>query len=407
MHMKALADLRVIELSEAAAAAFAGRLSADAGAEVVLVEPPEGHQLRREGPFRGQTENPESSAAHLHANAGKRSVTLELETQADLLRALLLTADIFITDASADLLDPLGLSWSALHAQHRTLVMTRVTPFGDTGPYRRYAATNLVCLALGGQLKITGDPSRPPLSNFGSQAEYQAGLSVFAGTVANLLLRDSSGEGEYLDLSIQDVVATNLEHRSPALNLGLVANRAGLSVSATYGVYPCADGWVYVTAFAPALWERLKKIAPLSELNEDRFSTQEGRLEHNDELQAILTGWTLSKTSEEMRELALRGDPVTAAETPASLLDSGGRLSIGSTTPSQARSPSSAAPGSTQTPSRRPPHRSWEKQTRSFSPRYRRRAADGLAVGAAAPCGTASRRLVDLLGRPLPRPDAA
>ena len=100
--MKALADLRVIELSEAAAAAFAGRLCADAGAEVVLVEPPQGHPLRREGPFRGQAEDLESSAAHLHANAGKRSVTLELETQAELLRALLLAADIFITDASAD-----------------------------------------------------------------------------------------------------------------------------------------------------------------------------------------------------------------------------------------------------------------------------------------------------------------
>ncbi len=121
---------------------------------------------------------------------------------------------------------------------------------------------------------------------------------------------------------VQDVVATNLEQRSPALNLGLVANRAGLSVSATYGVYPCADGWVYITAFAPALWERFKKIAPLSELDEERFSTQEGRLEHNDELQAILTGWTLTKTSDELRACALRGDPVTVAETPARLLGS-------------------------------------------------------------------------------------
>ena len=320
--MKVLADLRVVELSEAAAAAFAGRLCADAGAEVVLVEPPEGHPLRLEGPFRGETTDPETSAMHLHVNAGKRSVTLELGAQTEVLRKLLLRADVFITDQPADTLDPLGLSWKTLHEQQPSLLMTRVTPFGDTGPFRRYAGTNLVSLALGGQLKITGDPSKPPLSNFGSQAEYQAGLSAFAGTVANLLLRDDSGEGEYLDLSIQDVVATNLEQRSPALNLGLVANRAGLSVSATYGVYPCADGWVYITAFAPALWERFKKIAPLSELDEERFSTQEGRLEHNDELQAILTGWTLSKTSEELRALALRGDPVTVAETPARLLGS-------------------------------------------------------------------------------------
>ena len=320
--MKVLADLRIVELSEAAAAAFAGRLCADSGAEVVLVEPPEGHPLRLEGPFRGETTDPETSAVHLHVNAGKRSVTLALGAQTEVLRKLLLRADVFITDQPADTLDPLGLSWKTLHEQQPSLLMTRVTPFGDTGPFRRYAGTNLVSLALGGQLKITGDPSKPPLSNFGSQAEYQAGLSAFAGTVANLLLRDDFGEGEYLDLSIQDVVATNLEQRSPALNLGLVANRAGLSVSATYGVYPCADGWVYITAFAPALWERFKKIAPLSELDEERFSTQEGRLEHNDELQAILTGWTLSKTSDELRALALRGDPVTVAETPARLLGS-------------------------------------------------------------------------------------
>ena len=320
--MKDLADLRVVELGEAAAAAFAGRLCADAGAEVILVEPPEGHALRREGPFRGETIDPETSAAHLHVNAGKRSVTLKLESQAGLLRALLLKADIFLTDAPAHVLDPLGLSWDSLHAERPSLLMTRVTPFGDTGPFRRYTGTNLICLALGGQLKITGDPSKPPLANFGSQAEYQGGLSAFAGTVGNVLLRDESGEGDYLDLSIQDVVATNLEHRSPALNLGLVANRAGLSVSATYGVYPCADGWVYITAFAPALWERFKKIAPLSELDEERFSTQEGRLQHNDELQAILTGWTLTKTSDELRAYALRGDPVTVAETPERLLAS-------------------------------------------------------------------------------------
>lgn len=320
--MNVLADLRVVELSRTAAGAFAGRLAADAGAEVILVEPPEGHPLRQEGPFRGESEDPESAAVHLHVNAGKRSVTLELETQTEVLRKLLLRADVFITDLPADVLDPLGLSWKILHEQQPSLVMTRVTPFGDTGPFRRYVATNLISLALGGQLKITGDSNRTPLSNFGSQAEYQAGLSAFAGTMANLLLRDSSGEGEYLDLSIQDVVATNLEHRGPALNLGLVASRAGLNVSATYGVYPCADGWVYITAFAPPLWARLKSMVQLSELDDERFSTQAARLEHNDELQAILTGWTLSKTSDELREFAQRGDPLTVAETPERLLRS-------------------------------------------------------------------------------------
>jgi len=318
--MNVLDDIRVAELSRTAAAAFAGRLCAGAGAEVLLVEPPEGHPLRQEGPFLNDEPDPETSAAHLHVNAGKRSVTLDVESQPGVLLQVLERADVFLTDLPAHQLDPLGLSWRALHERQPALTMTRVTPFGDTGPYRRCAATNLVCLALGGQLKITGDQDKPPLSNFGAQAEYQAGLSAFAGTVANLLLRDASGEGEYLDLSVLDVVATNLEHRSPALNLGLVANRAGLSVSATYGVYPCADGWVYLTAFAPPLWDRLKEMCRLPELDDERFSTQAARLEHNDELQALLTGWTLSKTSDELRDFALRGYPLTVAETPARLL---------------------------------------------------------------------------------------
>jgi len=317
-----LDDLRVVELTTTSAAAFAGRFCADAGAEVILVEPPAGHPLRYEGPFRDNITDPETSAAHLHVNAGKRSVSLDIEHQASVLRHLIMSADVFLTDVPLSVLDPLDLRWEVLQVWHPALVMTQITPFGNTGPYRHYAGTNLVEMALGGQLKITGDPGKAPLCNFGAQAEYQAGLAAFAGTVANLLLRDATGEGEYLDLSVQDVVAMNLEGRSLTFNLGVMAERAGLNVSAVYGVYPCADGWVFLSAFAPALWEQLKEAAPLPELLDDRFQTQAGRLEHNDELQAILTAWTLSKTSDELRVFAQKGYPITVAETPERLLRS-------------------------------------------------------------------------------------
>ena len=132
--MRALDDLRVVELSETAAAAFAGRLCADAGAEVVLVEPPEGHPLRREGPFCGPASQ-NVSAVHLHVNAGKRSVTLDSETQADELRALVDSADVFLTDWATSALEPLGLDTGALQKRAPRLVFTQVTPFGDTGPY--------------------------------------------------------------------------------------------------------------------------------------------------------------------------------------------------------------------------------------------------------------------------------
>jgi len=316
--MRVFDDLHVVELSDTAAAAIAGRLCADAGADVTLVEPPAGHPLRREGPCVG-----DDSTVHLHVNAGKHSRVFDFETQADELRKLVEDADVFLTDWPTSRLERLGLGPTSLRDRVPSVIITQVTHFGDYGPYRDYAGSNLVALALGGQLKITGDPDRPPLSNYGAQAEYQAGLSAFAGTVANVLLRDADGRGDTLDISVLDVVATNSEHRGPALNLGAVANRAGLSVSATYGVYPCADGFVYLTAFAPPLWERLKSMVGLPELEKERFATQAARLENNDELQAVLTGWTLSKTSDELRGFARRGDPLTVMETPERLLTSG------------------------------------------------------------------------------------
>jgi formyl-CoA transferase len=264
----------------------------------------------------------ETSPVHLHLNAGKRSVTLDIEADTDTLRRLIASADVLITDLPLAVLDPLDLRWEALREANPALVMTQITPFGNTGPYRHYAGTNLVEMALGGQLKITGDPGRPPLCNFGVQAEYQAGLAAFAGTVANLLLRDATGAGEYLDLSVQDVVAMNLEGRSLTFNLGVMAERAGLNVSAVYGVYPCADGWVFLSAFAPALWEQLTDAIGMDELMDERFQSQAGRLEHTDELQAVLTAWTLSKTSEELRVFAQKGYPITVAETPQRLLAS-------------------------------------------------------------------------------------
>jgi len=315
-------DLRVVEISQTAAAGFAGRLFADAGAEVVLVEPPDGHPLRHEGPFSSDVFDVETSAWHLHVNAGKRSVVVDLASDAGALPSLVASADLLLTDLRAADLDPHGLAWRDLHVQYPALLMTRVSPFGDTGPYRTYQATNLVSMALGGQLKITGDPGRAPLCNFGVQAQYQGGLAAFAGTLANLLLRDATGEGEYLDLSVQDVVANNLEGRSLTFNLGVMAERAGLNVSAVYGVYPCADGWVFISAFAPALWEQLKAATQIPELLEERFATQSGRLDHNDELEAIIMAWTLAHSSDDLRKLAQRGYPLTVSETPERLLAS-------------------------------------------------------------------------------------
>ena len=235
-----LDGLRVIELAETPAAAYAGRLLHGMGAEVVMIEPPAGSPLRRRP----------HAALHLHLNRGKRSLRLNLRTAAArrLFDGLLADADALISDADRSL-DP-----DALREAHPNLQLCTITPYGRRGPKAGWRATELTAYAAGGYLRITGDPDREPVKAWGEQAHFQAGLHAALGLLAALHARDQGqAAGQHVDVAIVEAVAFLLgggyqnawfRDQEPMRNgPRLVGFGPGQLYPST--IRPCADGWVH------------------------------------------------------------------------------------------------------------------------------------------------------------------
>jgi crotonobetainyl-CoA:carnitine CoA-transferase CaiB-like acyl-CoA transferase len=295
--------VRVVEVAGGIPAAFATHLLAGCGADVVRVE---GHA---EGPALTDTEE-------VYLVAGKRRVHGDVD-----LRSLVLAADIVIEDGAPGRLDALGLAPRELRTAKPPLVVVSVTPFGQTGPYRHYKATNIVSFALGGIMSLTGDPAREPLVSGGSQAQYLGGLHAFSAAATAYLGALLQGEGDWVDLSLQECAAGMLELYGPSAAYGDVAmKRMGNQTRAEWGIYPCADGWAGVFALqrqVRALFEAMDD----PELIDGPWLDPLYRLEHLDELVAKIYVFMLEHTQDELLEIGLRDKvPIGVALTPADLL---------------------------------------------------------------------------------------
>ncbi|MPZ98897.1 MAG: hypothetical protein GEU80_06065 [Dehalococcoidia bacterium] len=243
-----LQGTRVIELSTDVAGAFTGKLLAAYGADVILVEPPDGNPLRH---FEPRLHGPDGSVLAAYLHAGKRSVVLDPHTEGDRerLRRLLGGADVVLDSHAPGELAARGIDPAALIKERPSLVVTSITPFGLTGPRAGWRATALTAFAAGGQMGVCGDPDEPPLKTAGHQAHYQAGLHAFAATMTALYAARHTGVGDHLDLSVQEVQAVTLEGSGAnALVRGSEAGRNGNRTFAQWGIHECADGYVGVAA---------------------------------------------------------------------------------------------------------------------------------------------------------------
>jgi crotonobetainyl-CoA:carnitine CoA-transferase CaiB-like acyl-CoA transferase len=255
----ALAPYRVLDLT-GALGPLAGKMLADLGADVVRVEPPEGSALRRLPPFADGVAEPEGSLAWWAYAAGTRSVTLDLETadgRAGLL-SLVRAADFLLESLPPGTLDRLGLGWPALHRENRRLILTSISPFGQSGPHRDWRGPELVTQAMGGMVYAVGDPDRPPVRVGGSQASCQAAGQAVLGTLVAHFEREQTGEGRWVDASAQHAVTTTLLSATalPALH-GFTPHREGSAVR-TSGfrrriLFRAKDGFVALTVGGGAL----------------------------------------------------------------------------------------------------------------------------------------------------------
>jgi crotonobetainyl-CoA:carnitine CoA-transferase CaiB-like acyl-CoA transferase len=214
-----LADIRVIELADEQAE-YCGRVLAGLGADVIKVEPPGGSPTRRIGPFYQDRPHPERSLFFWQYNLGKRSVALDLGAEADRSRFLdlLARADVLLESTPRGYLDRLGLGQDALLARFPSLVVARMSPFGDAGPWADYKGSDLVHLALGGPAMNTGyDPEPdghydlPPIAPQMWHAYHIAGEQLALGILGALAYRRGTGTGQYLSCAIHEAVAKNPE----------------------------------------------------------------------------------------------------------------------------------------------------------------------------------------------------
>ena len=204
----ALGHLRVLDLA-GPEGHYCGKFFADLGADVVKVEPPGGDPARFIGPFAGDTTDPERSLYFVNFNTNKKSLTLDITSRAgrdDLLR-LVPAADVLVESFAPGYMDGMNLGFKALSAINPALVMTSITPFGQSGPYRDYLGSELIAQAMGGLMYVQGDDNKPPCVAPCDQASQLSSLHAAYGTLAALANRNKTGLGQHIDVSMQEIVA--------------------------------------------------------------------------------------------------------------------------------------------------------------------------------------------------------
>jgi len=301
-----LDGVRVLEIGGGIAAGYATRWMAGFGADVVRVEGPPGALTADE---------------EVYLAAGKRRV----DVHGHELRELALAADVIVEDGKPGAMAARGLAPRQLRKERPAVVVVSITPFGQTGPYADFEATNVVAFAMGGIMSLTGRPDRPPLTNAGSQAYYLGGLNGFGAAMAAYYGAVMQGEGDWVDVSLQECGAGMLElygARTECTDLG-PGLRSGNHVSAVWGIYPTLDGFGGVCCLArqiPAFF----RVVGDPELLEERFMDPMLRLENDDELQGRIYAWFLTKTKADLLELGPKNKvPFGAVMTPGDLLKNG------------------------------------------------------------------------------------
>jgi crotonobetainyl-CoA:carnitine CoA-transferase CaiB-like acyl-CoA transferase len=244
----ALDDIRVLDLTREAGV-YCTKLLADLGADVIRIEPPGGGELRQRPPFVRDLPALESSLLHIYFNTSKRGITLDITT-ADgqaLLKRLAEKADIVIEDWPVGYLDSLGIGYEALARVRPDIIFTSITGFGQTGPHAHYQWSDLVAVAMSGIMTLAGFPDRPPYRPYAPQAYYGGSIQACVGTLLALTHRDLTGEGQRIDLSLQEALSMAQETAMQTWDFQKVVRKrtgGGPRLGIT-GLSECADGYVY------------------------------------------------------------------------------------------------------------------------------------------------------------------
>lgn len=322
-----LSDLRVLDLTDLKGALCA-KLLGDMGADVIKIEPLSGDAARKIGPFLNNTPHPDRSLLFWFYNTSKRGITLDLHAAAGqaVLKQLVEKADVVVESFAPGTLVELGLGYEVMKQINPKLVLTSITPFGQTGPYKDYQSSDTVAEALGGMIYVNGAPDEPPLRGFGLQAYHSASFFATIGTMSALWARDTMGEGQWVDISIQEAVAACVEHVAPFYHqgLGVETRRGSLHWSRYFRVARCKDGYIMHCSLGD--WTSLVEWVNIDNKAQDLTEPQWEDLQHRkanaEHLFDVLDDWAKNYTIAELMEGAqLRRIPYAMVRSPEALVE--------------------------------------------------------------------------------------
>jgi len=332
MPDQALSDLKVLEFASLVSGPYCGKLMADLGAEVIKIEEPGfGDESRRREPFAQDTPGVERSGLFTYLNTNKLSVTLNPKTSRGkaIFKQMVKDADILVENQPPRLMDELGLTYDALEKINPMLIMTSITPFGQTGPNRDYKACELNIYNASGYGAISTacieEPVLNPVKGGGRQSQFGGGQAASVAAMCALHARDHIGTGQHIDLSINELMAgqceSAVEHWTFAEN-----EMAGVMNPIVQPILPleCKDGWIFLMCVEDYQFDRFVEVMGNpdwvgNELFKDRFS----RADYIDALAPLLTEWTLQYTKDEVFKMCQAARvPVGPAYTSEEILGS-------------------------------------------------------------------------------------
>ncbi|MEK7354702.1 MAG: CoA transferase [Chloroflexota bacterium] len=317
----ALGGVKVLDLTEERGL-YAGKMLADLGADVIKIEKPEGSKARRTSPFKDDIPGLENSLYFLNFNTNKRGVTLNIDSSAgrDIFKQLALRTDILIEDFEVGVMQSLGLDYPVLRELNQGIIMASITGFGQTGPYHKFKAPDLVSFAMGGMMNLNGPRNAAPVVAPCEQSYYGASVASVFGILTALFLRMSTGEGQLVDASAHEVVATFASEIMSYSNTSRIGQRSGSQFGSVPGrIYPCMDGYVHILTIRPNHWKGFLEVLGAPEtLAGKEWDSGVFRNKNVDIIDAHVTEFTMTHTKIEITELCqAKGIPCTPVNTPA------------------------------------------------------------------------------------------
>ncbi|UCG83403.1 MAG: CoA transferase [Dehalococcoidia bacterium] len=320
MAEQPLSDVRILDLTWHIAGPFCTKLFADYGADVIKIERPgQGDPARGLGPFHEDDPHPEKCGLFLYLNTNKRSITLNLKTQTGkrIFKDLVEDIDIIVENFSPHVMPGLGLDYESLEKINPRLVMTSISNFGQTGPYRDFKSSELIIYAMGGAMCTTGVGDCEPVKKGMNVMQYQGGNTAATATMIALFGARANGIGQHVDVSLMETQMGAIDRRMSELlayeyngELTPRMDIAGL-LQYPYGIFPCGDGYVDVAGGFMFL-NRIEKVLKIPIMETYGGANQFDVNRREEFLANIWYPWVLERTRREIVEACQEGRVMSA-----------------------------------------------------------------------------------------------